>query len=108
MRRKSVITSAIPTSSHTALRARASCSSTCRATPNASWTAVTGDGRLLDHLRRDRPEMLGVGLDFSELMLVPPRASGSPVRRASSSSRHNLTEPLPGRSGASTPSSPRW
>ena len=29
----------------------------------------TGDGRLLAMLQADRPRMLGVGLDFSDLML---------------------------------------
>jgi tRNA (cmo5U34)-methyltransferase len=33
----------------------------------------TGDGRLLAMLRADRPQMLGVGLDFSELMLDAAR-----------------------------------
>jgi tRNA (cmo5U34)-methyltransferase len=33
----------------------------------------TGDGRLLALLQADRPEMLGVGLDFSELMLGQAR-----------------------------------
>ena len=33
----------------------------------------TGDGRLLALLRIDRPKMRGVGLDFSELMLVAAR-----------------------------------
>ncbi|MDQ6775823.1 MAG: class I SAM-dependent methyltransferase [Actinomycetota bacterium] len=33
----------------------------------------TGDGRLLALLRTDRPEMQGVGVDFSELMLAAAR-----------------------------------
>jgi len=33
----------------------------------------TGDGRLLALLQADRPEMLGVGLDFSDLMLEAAR-----------------------------------
>ena len=54
----------------------------------------TGDGRLLDHLRRERPQMLGVGLDFSELMLAAARerfAGDGGVELV----EHNLTEPLP-------------
>jgi len=54
----------------------------------------TGDGRLLALLRADRPEMLGVGLDFSELMLDEAR------RRFASEDRielvaHDLAEQLP-------------
>jgi tRNA (cmo5U34)-methyltransferase len=54
----------------------------------------TGDGRLLALLRADRPEMLGVGLDFSELMLDEAR------RRFASEDRielvaHDLAEKLP-------------
>jgi tRNA (cmo5U34)-methyltransferase len=54
----------------------------------------TGDGRLLAHLQVDRPETLGVGLDFSELML---EAAG---RRFAGDERidlvrHDLAEPLP-------------
>jgi tRNA (cmo5U34)-methyltransferase len=33
----------------------------------------TGDGRLLALLQRDRPEIIGVGLDFSEVMLDAAR-----------------------------------
>ncbi len=33
----------------------------------------TGDGRLLALLKRDRPEIVGVGLDFSEVMLAAAR-----------------------------------
>ena len=54
----------------------------------------TGDGRLLDHLRRNRPQMLGVGLDFSELMLAAARerfAGGEGIELV----EHDLTEPLP-------------
>ena len=53
-----------------------------------------GDGRLLDHLRRNRPQMLGVGLDFSELMLAAARerfAGGEGIELV----EHDLTEPLP-------------
>ncbi len=54
----------------------------------------TGDGRLLALLRADRPEMHGVGLDFSERMLEAAR------RRFAGDERielveHDLTEPLP-------------
>ena len=54
----------------------------------------TGDGRLLALLQGDRPEMHGVGLDFSELMLD---AAG---RRFAGDERielvkHDLAEPLP-------------
>ncbi len=54
----------------------------------------TGDGRLLALLRIDRHEMLGVGLDFSELML------GAARRRFADDERielveHDLAEPLP-------------
>jgi tRNA (cmo5U34)-methyltransferase len=33
----------------------------------------TGDGRLLALLKRDRPEIVGVGVDFSEVMLAAAR-----------------------------------
>ena len=54
----------------------------------------TGDGRLLALLRKDRPSMLGVGLDFSELMLEAAR------KRFAHDSRidlvtHDLDEALP-------------
>jgi SAM-dependent methyltransferase len=54
----------------------------------------TGDGRLLALLQGDRPEMRGVGLDFSALMLDAAR------RRFAGDERvelvdHNLAEPLP-------------
>ncbi len=54
----------------------------------------TGDGRLLALLQGDRPEMLGVGLDLSEVML---EAAG---RRFAGDGRvelvsHDLAEPLP-------------
>ncbi len=54
----------------------------------------TGDGRLLALLQRDRPEMLGVGVDFSEPMLEAAR------RRFAGDERitlveHDLAEPLP-------------
>ena len=54
----------------------------------------TGDGRLLALLRRDRPAMAGVGLDFSELMLGAAR-----TRFAADGGmeivEHNLVERLP-------------
>ncbi len=54
----------------------------------------TGDGRLLALLGGDRPEMVGVGLDFSELMLEGAR------RRFAGEERfelveHDLDVPLP-------------
>lgn len=54
----------------------------------------TGDGRLLALLQADRPQMRGVGLDFSELML---EAAG---RRFAGDERvelveHDLAAPLP-------------
>lgn len=54
----------------------------------------TGDGRLLALLQADRPEMLGVGLDFSELML---EAAGERFRDDERVElvEHDLTQPLP-------------
>jgi tRNA (cmo5U34)-methyltransferase len=43
----------------------------------------TGDGRLLALLKRDRPEIVGVGVDFSEVMLAAAR------RRFAGRSRRN-------------------
>jgi len=61
----------------------------------------TGDGRLLALLQPDRPDMRGVGLDFSDVMLEAAR------RRFAGDERvelveHDLVEPLPalGRFGA--------
>jgi SAM-dependent methyltransferase len=54
----------------------------------------TGDGRLLALLGRDRPEIVGVGLDFSEVMLDAARkrfADGEHVKLI----KHDLAEPLP-------------
>lgn len=45
----------------------------------------TGDGRLLALLQVDRPDMLGVGVDFSEVMCSRLHASASPATSASSS-----------------------
>ena len=46
----------------------------------------TGDGRLLALLLDDRPEVHGVGLDFSELMLGPPASVLPGTNRSSLSS----------------------
>jgi SAM-dependent methyltransferase len=54
----------------------------------------TGDGRLLDLLRRDRPEAAGVGLDFSEVMLAAARERFAGVAGVELV-EHNLNEPLP-------------
>jgi SAM-dependent methyltransferase len=54
----------------------------------------TGDGRLLALLKRDRPEIVGVGLDFSEVMLEEARkrfADDEHVELV----QHDLAEPLP-------------
>jgi len=58
----------------------------------------TGDGRLLGLLRNDRPEMLGVGVDFSDLMLEAARrrfANDEHVELV----KHDLAEPLPALGG---------
>jgi len=54
----------------------------------------TGDGRLLALLHRDRPEMLGVGLDFSEIMLAEARRRFAGDERVELV-KHDLAEPLP-------------
>ncbi len=54
----------------------------------------TGDGRLLSLLRVDRPEMLGVGVDFSELMLAAARERFADDERIELV-EHDLDEPLP-------------
>jgi tRNA (cmo5U34)-methyltransferase len=54
----------------------------------------TGDGRLLALLRIDRPEMLGVGLDFSELMLEAARERFADDGRIELV-EHDLDQPLP-------------
>jgi len=54
----------------------------------------TGDGRLLALLRIDRPKMLGVGLDFSELMLEAARKRFADDERIELV-KHDLAEPLP-------------
>jgi SAM-dependent methyltransferase len=54
----------------------------------------TGDGRLLARLLVDRPEMQGVGLDFSELMLGVARERFAGNERVKLV-EHDLAEPLP-------------
>lgn len=54
----------------------------------------TGDGRLLALLQVDRHEMLGVGLDFSELMLDAARKRFADADRVELV-KHDLAEPLP-------------
>jgi tRNA (cmo5U34)-methyltransferase len=54
----------------------------------------TGNGRLLSLLRIDRPDMLGVGLDFSEPMLATARERFAGDERIELV-EHDLTEPLP-------------
>jgi tRNA (cmo5U34)-methyltransferase len=54
----------------------------------------TGDGRLLTLLQGDRPEMRGVGLDFSELMLSVARERFDGDERIELI-EHDLAEPLP-------------
>ncbi|HWM64469.1 MAG TPA: class I SAM-dependent methyltransferase [Solirubrobacterales bacterium] len=54
----------------------------------------TGDGRVLSMLRVDRPEMAGIGLDFSELMLAAARERFAGDERVDLV-RHDLAEPLP-------------
>ena len=54
----------------------------------------TGDGRLLAMLQADRPAMLGVGLDFSGLMLDAARRRFSEEERIELV-EHDLAQPLP-------------
>ncbi len=54
----------------------------------------TGDGRLLAFLQASRPEMLGVGVDFSDLMLEGARERFDVDERVTLV-KHNLAEPLP-------------
>jgi SAM-dependent methyltransferase len=54
----------------------------------------TGDGRLLALLQVDRPEMLGVGADFSEIMLEAARKRYAADERIELV-KHDLAEPLP-------------
>lgn len=54
----------------------------------------TGNGRLLRLLRADRPQMHGVGLDFSEIMLAQAR-TGFAGDEQIELVEHDLTAPLP-------------
>lgn len=54
----------------------------------------TGDGRLLALLQADRSEMVGVGLDFSALMLAGARKRFAEDERVELV-EHDLAEPLP-------------
>jgi tRNA (cmo5U34)-methyltransferase len=54
----------------------------------------TGDGRLLALLKRDRPEIVGVGVDFSEVMLAAASKRFAHDERVELVQR-NLAEPLP-------------
>jgi tRNA (cmo5U34)-methyltransferase len=54
----------------------------------------TGDGRLLALLQRDRPDIVGVGLDFSEVMLDAARERFADDERIELV-QHDLVEPLP-------------
>lgn len=53
----------------------------------------TGDGRLLNFLQADRPEMRGVGVDFSEIMLEVARRRFADDERVELI-KHDLAEPL--------------
>jgi tRNA (cmo5U34)-methyltransferase len=54
----------------------------------------TGDGRLLALLKRDRPGIVGVGLDFSEVMLEGARERFAGDERVELV-QHDLDAPLP-------------
>lgn len=54
----------------------------------------TGDGRLLALLRRDRPEMQGVGLDLSDPMLAAARERFGEDERIELV-KHDMADPLP-------------
>jgi tRNA (cmo5U34)-methyltransferase len=54
----------------------------------------TGDGRMLAWLQADRPEMAGVGVDFSDVMLARARKRFAGDQRVELV-KHDLTEPLP-------------
>jgi tRNA (cmo5U34)-methyltransferase len=54
----------------------------------------TGSGRLLSLLQRDRPGMLAVGVDFSDLMLGVARERFADDERVELV-RHDLSQPLP-------------
>lgn len=54
----------------------------------------TGDGRLLAQLCKERPDLRGVGLDFSEIMLAAARGrfgEGEAIELV----EHDISEPLP-------------
>jgi len=55
----------------------------------------TGNGRLLTLLQRERPQMTGVGLDFSDLMLDRARERFADDERVELV-RHDLNRPLSG------------
>lgn len=54
----------------------------------------TGDGRLLAMLRRDRPHIRGIGLDFSDVMLDAARRRFGDDRQIELI-QHDMTAPLP-------------
>jgi SAM-dependent methyltransferase len=54
----------------------------------------TGDGRLLALLKRARPQIVGVGVDFSEVMLGAARKRFAGDERVTLV-QHDLAEPLP-------------
>jgi len=54
----------------------------------------TGDGRLLALLKRDRPELVGVGVDFSGVMLDAAHKRFASDERVELV-QHDLVEPLP-------------
>jgi tRNA (cmo5U34)-methyltransferase len=54
----------------------------------------TGDGRLLALIQADRPAMLGVGVDFSDVMLARARERFAGDQRVELV-KHDLTGPLP-------------
>lgn len=54
----------------------------------------TGDGRLLALLQVDRPEMFGIGLDFSKFMIEAARERFAKDKRIELI-EHDLAEPLP-------------
>jgi tRNA (cmo5U34)-methyltransferase len=54
----------------------------------------TGDGRLLAHVKRAQPQIVAVGLDFSEVMLAGARERFAGDERVGLR-RHDLSRPLP-------------
>jgi len=54
----------------------------------------TGDGRLLDLIRGERPQVDAVGLDFSDVMLAAARKRFDGAKGVKLV-EHDLTEPLP-------------